>query len=114
MKLDRNINPDGRGKYALIKIRALQDHEVEELQKKAGGLHYISLPGEALDTGEDSQFFVIRYKDKFAAAALSGYASAVEFEARINKVHSSSLKEYAQEIRNEAYRAAKVGCEIPD
>ncbi len=55
MKLDRNINPDGRGKYALIKLRELYiDH------------------GDTPDT----EFFVIRLKDKYAEAALRAYADA--------------------------------------
>jgi hypothetical protein len=85
MKLDRNENKDGRGKYALLNLRKL--HEIEHGSRmdanrrtdihnavihlrNAGLLHYGN-------EGPDEQFFVMKYKDKFTAPALRAYAEAV-------------------------------------
>lgn len=55
MKLDRNVNPTGRGKYALINLRT---NKVE------------------WGTTEADEFFVIKLKDKYARDALEAYAWA--------------------------------------
>lgn len=73
MKLDRNIPDLGRGKYALIKLRvpnAVMDSEIHP--------HHQLVDLNALDYGDtaDSDFFVIRLKDKYAAPALAAYAMA--------------------------------------
>jgi hypothetical protein len=84
MQLDRNINPDGMGKYALLKMRkvaAVQNGEnsaaKQELQKALEVLHNLGI----LDYGQTedspgSDFMVIRLKDKYAAPALYAYAQA--------------------------------------
>lgn len=81
MKLDRNITEPRRGKYALIKLRIDEPSGV--------GCMYQIKP-EAVDFGdtEDTDFFVIRLKDKYAAAALFAYAKAAY----------SDDPEYANEI----------------
>jgi len=68
MQLDRNVPGNGCGKYALIKMRS-------------GPIHgYMSgktiVATSAIDFGDtaDSEFFVIRLKDKYAAPALEAYA----------------------------------------
>jgi hypothetical protein len=73
MKLDRNINPDGKGKYALIKLRMV-DEGCEEVT--SFGVHVAwHFPDEAIDFGRGGEdFFVIRLKDRFAEAALRAYA----------------------------------------
>jgi len=74
MKLDRNINPDGRGKYALIKLRRqgkgfpLSCQKAAQLLKKHKLVDFGNTP--------NTEFFVIRLKDKFAAVALEAYAIA--------------------------------------
>jgi hypothetical protein len=55
MKLDRNVNANGKGKYSIINNRTGQV--------------------EHGDNPED-QFFVIKLKDKYAQAALLAYANA--------------------------------------
>lgn len=78
MKLDRNKNPDGRGKYALINLR--------------------KSTVEWGDTANDD-FFVIKLKDRFAAPALRAYAEAVETRANEVGGHEGlELHEYAGEI----------------
>lgn len=74
MKLDRNLNPDGRGKYALLKLRCQDKPIPQDCDYAAELLHSNGL----LDYGDtpDSEFFVIRLKDKFAGMALTAYGIA--------------------------------------
>ncbi len=74
MKLDRNINPDGKGKYALIKLRRQEKPFSNEAFAAAELLRSQGL----VDFGDtqDSDFFVIRLKDKYASKALNAYAAA--------------------------------------
>lgn len=76
MKLDRNINPDGRGKYALLKLRRQPKGFPVELQHCAQMLKVAGL----LDFGgtPETDFFVIRLKDKYAGPALHAYAEAAK------------------------------------
>ncbi len=69
MKLDRNINADGRGKYALIKLRT------SPIQPGTG---MATVDMKDVDFGDtpETDFFVIRLKDKYAAPALAAYAGA--------------------------------------
>jgi hypothetical protein len=96
MRLDRNTNPDGKGKYALINLRTNQ----------------IQWGGEG---GE--QFFVMKYKDKFAAPALRAYAKAVRDESESGNVtlrQSESLREFADDMDREAEAAEDYGDKLPD
>ena len=96
MKLDRNINPNGRGKYALIKLREIH-HLVES--NNAVCTPEFNVPQSAVDFGgtPDTDFFVIRLKDKYAAKALTAYACAA----------AADDPEYAEEIL-ELARLAEV------
>lgn len=88
MKLDRNITTPRRGKYALIKLR-----EAEPNFSECGlGTEYVSVPASAVDFGntEDSDFFVIRLKDKYAERALTAYSVAARLDGEA---------EYADEIQ---------------
>lgn len=78
MKLDRNLNENGMGKYALIKLRVAMPTPVAQNASVQGVLtptHY-EVPADAVDFGntDDTDFFVIRLKDKYAAEALRAYA----------------------------------------
>ncbi len=97
MKLDRNINPDGRGKYALINRRKLDEHDQEQVDRKAGQHQFISVPSEAVELGNtlDTEFFVIRVKDKYAGPALRAYEAAARQDD----------PEYADEIGQMALNA---------
>lgn len=57
MKLDRNINDNGRGKYALLNLRT---------NKIEWGF-----------VGEEDEFFVIKLRDRNARPALMAYALSV-------------------------------------
>lgn len=78
MKLDRNITKPRRGKYALIKLR-IDGAILEPMFRDARIIptHY-EVKKQAVDFGndDDSDFFVIRLKDKYAAAALGAYGAA--------------------------------------
>lgn len=104
MKLDRNINADGLGKYALLKLRNLRrgDPAVD------AALRTLDEAG-VLDWGNtvDSEFFVIRLKDKYAAAALHTYAHHAVRDGEV---------EYGQEIMEMAKRSGEwhPNCKKPD
>lgn len=90
MKLDRNLGI-GRGKYALIKLRVSGPIGVVP--------EWLVIPKEAVDFGDhpDSDFFVIRLKDKYAAPALAAYAMAA----------FADDQEYGLEVLNLAKQAAE-------
>lgn len=135
MKLDRNLNPDGRGKYALVKMRTLTaieeagnkpaPNETAEYQRKQAVVSaFNTLVREGVITlGNETpgdQFFVMKYKDKFTAPALQAYADAVYDEAmeqdriQAHGPKSRELLEYHAEMESEAVRAEVVGKRIPD
>lgn len=117
MKLDRNIEGnDGRGKYAILKLRKLA---VYDDQKTFGGLPpaiekaLTLLANEGiLDWGEaetESEFFLIKLRDKHARSALLAYAGSV-----LESVDGD--EEYANEVRELASRAGPMSpyCKAPD
>ena len=121
MKLDRNITTPRRGKYALIKMRvpnaAVLVFERDVRPPKAIGYF---VKEEAMDFGdtEDSDFFVIRLKDKFAAPALLAYAQAIT-EHLATLPHDDptrkELTEYHHDIIDLAQQAVKrENRRIPD
>lgn len=100
MKLDRNINSDGRGKYALLLLRKLAAFESSE----TFGQSEVEKAIETLDkaglidwgiVGSESEFFVTRLKDKNAAPSLFAYAAEAERDD----------PEWAAEVRRMATRA---------
>ncbi len=93
MKLDRNINPNGRGKYALILLREAQIRTLTP----AGGPFVIDQEHVDFGDTEDTDFFVIRLKDKYAAKALKAYAEAAEADD----------PEYADEVNALAQKASE-------
>jgi hypothetical protein len=111
MKLDRNINPDGKGKYALVLLRKLvpgspQEESVNLLRSEG-----------IIDDGASNPFFVIRYRDRFASSALVAYSYAVSLYAGTLPPESTTrgeLKEYADEILNESKLATAMGTRTPD
>lgn len=132
MKLDRNKNPGGTGKYALINMRKLAPviEAAEDMSKFPKAIDrgvyeafqhllrkgYITLGNES--PGE--QFFVMKYKDAFTASGLHAYAISVRAQANANQTNegdnfaSKELHEYADEMFKEAKEAQKYGTRIPD
>lgn len=88
MKLDRNITEPRRGKYALIKLREV---ELPFVTNQTSFGEKAMVPVSAIDYGGswDTDFFVIRLKDKYAGPALHAYAEAakaddIEYAAEID------------------------------
>ena len=115
MKLDRNINADGRGKYALVKLRRVT--EVEKQFGKADGsagaavwnaLGVLQSYG-IIDWGDQEapEFMLIRLKDAYAAGALKAYALAAIDDEQV---------EYGNEVMEMAKRsgANHPNCKKPD
>ncbi len=104
MKLDRNINGDGRGKYGLIlnrKLAEITNHDgsgraANKLAAVREAIAALEAHG-VIDWGDtvDTEFFVIRLRDRYACATLHEYA--------IGAVVDDS--EYAKEVRMLADRS---------
>lgn len=75
MRLDRNTKSNGEGKYALLKLR---DSPVLLLGGHEQGFEATIVKSDSIDYGSttDTDFFVIRLRDKYAAPALAAYAMA--------------------------------------
>lgn len=102
MKLDRNTNKGGRGKYALVLMREIPEpHPATARQVRAieGAIDTLNHEG-CLDYGDapDNEFFVIRLKDKYAGAALRAYSNAAWLDGQ---------KEWSCEVEQLAIRAEK-------
>lgn len=122
MKLDRNINQDGRGKYALVRLRNRVQYvrvgdygtiSSEVLIKALADAGFIHFGNE----GPGEQFFVMKYKDRFTHYALRSYANHVEAHAMLplnSDEQRSKLTEYAADIHAEATTASNHGNRIPD
>lgn len=104
MKLDRNENANGRGKYALLLLRNLQEFEGQGTFE--GLSPNIAAAIDTLDkaglidwgiVGSESEFFVMRLKDHNAPAGLHGYASAARDHGE---------EEWSDEVHEMARRAA--------
>lgn len=112
MKLDRNVNKDGTGKYALIKLREIEGAQLVADVRHArsnplGSPTTLPIPASAIDLGDepDTEFFVIRLKDKYAGPALHAYAQSARFDD----------EEYAGEIDALAQAAdRRMPKRIPD
>lgn len=107
MKLDRNINPTGRGKYALVKMRELTKLEQAGNFRESGKVEALAGKG-IVDFGgtPETDFFVIRLKDKYAAAALEAYSDAVRKDG--------FDPEYAIQVYDLALNARAMKGRIPD
>lgn len=117
MKLDRNINGDGRGKYGLIKHRRLAeieklydggDGDVADLQAVHDAIALLERAG-VIDWGTtiDTEFFVVKLRDINAGAALTGYG--ISATMRVDP-------EYGAEIEALAKRAGPnhPNAKVPD
>lgn len=114
MKLDRDNNTDGLGKYAVLNLRKLDElcHGDGPFQRwtpeVANTLKTLDDVG-AIDwgrTGEKDEFFVLKLRDKYAGHALRQYAH----------VASRDDLEYAHAVLELASRAGENSpfCKTPD
>lgn len=108
MKLDRNLNADGEGKYGLILKRPLRALGPAQYAAAIHALAQLAELGVYDDSvvGDPGEFFVIRLKDVYAGTALQSYAD----EAR------DVDPEYAAEIDEMVNRAGRCSpfCKTPD
>jgi hypothetical protein len=102
MKLDRNINPDGRGKYDLVKMRRLAELEAKKDYSATTSVEALAMQG-VVDYGNTAatDFFVIRLKDKYAAPALAAYALAAyrddpEYAGEVLKLAKLAAESFPQ------------------
>jgi hypothetical protein len=106
MKLDRNENTGRIGKYALINLRKLYSPGVP--LEAVGAIQLLADQGilEWGEVGTESEFFVMKLKDRHSQSALTEYGrSASNFD-----------EEYAREICEMAQRAGESNpwCKDPD
>lgn len=105
MKLDRNINKSGKGKYAVINLRKIPSdpRNAEELANA------IKSNPECVEfgvVGEKDEFWLIKLRDRFAKDALIAYADATAlFDL-----------EYSEAVREIAFRSGinNPFCKDPD
>lgn len=142
MKLDRNANPDGTGKYALLNLRKKPQpgSQAEAAIKLLAKQGYLTFGNET----PTDQFFVMKYKDQFTADGLAGYADAVDkyllnlmtdeaMNRRMDKIMNGEkltleekaqstahhyqifeLREYRNQIRSEVRQCARIAYKLPD
>ena len=112
MKLDRNIRSnDGRGKYALLKLRRLDAYQQPDAFMASPVLEAIALLDREglIEWGApktEGEFFVLKLRDQFAAPALKLYA----FNAAAHD------RQYADDVMELANRASYASpfCKLPD
>lgn len=102
MKLDRNLHPTGEGKYALLLIRklnALAQEYGQGLPDDVNRAIQTLKRNGLLDYGnsDDTDFFVIRLKDKHAYPALKAYSLSA----------AGDESEWAREILDLAEKALR-------
>lgn len=77
MRMDRNINKSGKGKYAIVNMRKIKgDPRTPQALAKA-----ILANPECVDFGcthTEQEFFLIRLKDRHAQPALLAYAKSIK------------------------------------
>jgi hypothetical protein len=96
LKLDRNAAGNaGRGKYALLLLRKLTADIPKEVILDWG------------TRGSESEFFVMRLKDRYAQSGLWNYANVAEHEGN---------QEWAEEVFEMANRSGPSNrwCKVPD
>jgi hypothetical protein len=111
MKLDRNVEGAGN-KYALLKLRRLRELQgtlTEEGQQRLAQAFDLLEAAGILDWANtpETECFVIRLKDKYAAGALHTYASYAVSDGEV---------EYGQEVMDLAKRSGEwhPNCKRPD
>lgn len=105
MQLDRNTNPDGKGKYALINLRKIAG-DPRTPQEMATAIQAQPDAVQFGFVGAPDEFWLIKLKDKYASAALQAYADAAEADD----------PEYAAQVREVAQRSGfnSPFCKTPD
>lgn len=107
MRMDRNINADGGGKYAIVNMRALREAmtpggRIEEAFQRLRDAGIIDLGM----VGTESEFFLIKLKDRHSPPALYAYADSIR----------PTDPEFAAEVTQMCFRAGERSpwCKEPD
>lgn len=105
MQLDRNQNPDGKDKYAVINLRKIPGNP-QTAEALAAAIRDNPECVEFGHPNQPDEFFVIKLKDAFAKNALLAYADAAQPYA----------PRYALEVGELARRAGENHplCKKPD
>jgi hypothetical protein len=108
VRLDRNINHSGKGKYALINLRKIPTNPSTPHELAAA----ILANPEAVEfgtVGTPNEFWLIKLKDQYAANALFGYAAAVASDP-------DGDAQYYTEVMEMAHRSGPMHplCNRPD
>lgn len=106
MQLDRDINQDGKGKYALINLRKLPGGRIDTAADLAAAILANPESVEFGRVGDPDEFWVVKLKDKHAEEALRAYAVAA----------SGDDIQYAAAVERLAGRAGPNSpfCKAPD
>ena len=115
MKLDRNVNKDGKGKYAVVRLREIEKGtEAYALLQRLHELGHLDWGR----VGDPDEFFVIKLRDKYSSAAIQGYSDAVMTDAakQVSIAKYDGLVKYALEVQRLGERAGALSefCKEPD
>lgn len=115
MKLDRNINGDGKGKYALVRLRGTEkESEAYDCLSTLDALGHLDWG----IVGAKDEFFVVKLRDKYAPGALKGYADAVmrDSGAEPDSLRARDKAQWAIQIQEMGSRAGDLSpfCKEPD
>ncbi len=107
MKLDRNINPDGGGKYAVVNMRMYREalDPTGAIQKAFAVLQDAGIIDLGM-VGTHTEFFLVKLKDRHSRPALLAYERSIE----------PTDPEFALEVATMAARSGKLSpwCQEPD
>lgn len=109
MRLDRNTHPDGRQKYAVIKLRNMPAPNTIAYDRVCEALGILTGAG-MLEYGpakSEAEIFVIMLRDRYARPAMLGYSRAAQVDSQV---------EYADDILELADRSGTASpfCKTPD
>lgn len=109
MKLDRNVNPSGKGKYAIINLRKITTADPRTPQELAAAILAHPEAVEFGAVGSPDEFWLIKLKDVYARSALQAYANAIRFDPKGDA-------EYEAEVSMMAERSGQMHplCKRPD
>lgn len=115
MRLDRNIGETGKGKYALVRLRTIEaGSEAHELLERLDALGVLDWG----KVGTESEFFVLKLRDKFSGPAIAAYADAVASEVFRQTTYdrTKQLSLYAIDVLELCKRAGILSpfCKEPD
>ncbi len=95
MKLDRNINPSGKGKYAIVNMRKIEGNPCTPQELAAA----ILANPEAVEfgaVGDPNEFWLIKLKDQYAEGALNGYANSIRHDPKGDAEYESEVRKLAE------------------